>query len=410
MMKLKNRKDDKGYVLRTGETQRKDGRYAYSWTDNRRIRHSIYSKTLLDLRKKEKQLIADLTDGVAVYEADKVTLNQMWDKYIRSRNDLKVTTKCNYEYMYNHFVRNCLGNMVISKIKYSHVKDFYLELIDKKDLKIATLDNIHTLLHPTFSLAVRDCLIRSNPTDEILKEIKKAHPGWRNERFALTVPQQKVLVSYIDGHSMYESWYPIIITLLGTGMRIGEALGLRWEDVDFKNKVISINHSLVYRKVNGVSKFMITTPKTKKGIREIPLFDEVFEALQREYQVQKCLGFNNANIDGFSGFIFTNSKRNVYEPNAINRAIRSIVRDYNKTETEKAIKEHRESILLPSFSCHTLRHTFCTRLCEVESNLKYIQDIMGHSDIKTTLDIYADITKEKKNEILKSLCKAIIIK
>ena len=67
-----------------------------------------------------------------------------------------------------------------------------------------------------------------------------------------------------------------------------------------------------------------------------------------------------------------------------------------RSETELAEKEKREPQLLPHFSCHNLRHTFCTRLCENETNLKVIQDIMGHRNIKTTMEIYAEATKEAK--------------
>lgn len=83
-------------------------------------------------------------------------------------------------------------------------------------------------------------------------------------------------------------------------------------------------------------------------------------------------------------------------PTDVNRAIHRIVEDYNNEETTNARKERREAVLLPHFSAHSLRHTFCTRFCENESNLKVIQSIMGHADITTTMDIYAEATAEKK--------------
>ena len=83
-------------------------------------------------------------------------------------------------------------------------------------------------------------------------------------------------------------------------------------------------------------------------------------------------------------------------PQTVNRAIKRISVAYNEAELEKAEKEKREPQLLPPFSCHNLRHTFCTRLCENETNLKIIQDIMGHRDISTTMEIYAEATKEAK--------------
>ena len=86
-------------------------------------------------------------------------------------------------------------------------------------------------------------------------------------------------------------------------------------------------------------------------------------------------------------------------PHEINRAIDRITRDYNREETEKAMVEGRSPLLLPHFSSHILRHTFCTRMCENTSNqntLKMIQEIMGHCDISTTLDVYTDLTRPKK--------------
>ena len=82
---------------------------------------------------------------------------------------------------------------------------------------------------------------------------------------------------------------------------------------------------------------------------------------------------------------------------------------FTKEEIEKAEKEDREPLIIPHFSAHHLRHTFCTRLCENESNLKVIQSIMGHSDITTTMDIYAEATQEKKQEIVANLQGKIII-
>ena len=84
--------------------------------------------------------------------------------------------------------------------------------------------------------------------------------------------------------------------------------------------------------------------------------------------------------------------------------------ELNEEEKEAAKKEDREPLILPSFSAHNLRHTFCTRLCENESNLKVIQSIMGHSDIQTTMDIYAECTQEKKQEVMTNLNGKIIIR
>ena len=140
------------------------------------------------------------------------------------------------------------------------------------------------------------------------------------------------------------------------------------------------------------------------------MIDEVYYAFLEEYQIQQVLGFGTNEIDGYTNFVFSTSEGNVYTPESVNRAIKRIYEDYNKVETERAKKEGREPLLLPHFSAHHLRHTFCTRLCENESNLKVIQSIMGHADISTTMDIYAEATEEKKQEAFVNLENKIIIR
>lgn len=89
-------------------------------------------------------------------------------------------------------------------------------------------------------------------------------------------------------------------------------------------------------------------------------------------QIQRCIGDCKQVVDGYTNFVFTTAEGNVYLPNAINRAIKNIYEAYNAEETENAKKEGREPLLLPHFSAHHLRHTFCTRFCENETNLKVI--------------------------------------
>lgn len=190
----------------------------------------------------------------------------------------------------------------------------------------------------------------------------------------------------------------------------GECLGLRWEDLDFKNRMISVNHNLTDRPDdNGKCGKHIQSPKTAAGNRTIPMIEEVFQAFLTEYEIQSCLGFCEEEIDGYSGFVFSTSRHTVYSAAAVNNAIHRAVSAYNKKETARAMKEDREALLLPDFSAHNLRHTFCTRFCENETNLKVIQDIMGHADISTTMDIYAEATEETKKKVLTNLEGKIII-
>lgn len=409
-----SRKDNKGRVLRKGETQRKhDGKYVYTYTDPEGRRKSIYSKDIKTLREREDQLIKDQLDGLDTYVAGSATINFVFDRYISTKAELRNTTMTNYKYMYNRFVREGFGKKKIAGVRFSDVLQFYQHLIKDKEMQINTLETIHTVLHPTFQLALRDNIIRTNPSDGVMAQIKKMPGKNHGVRHALTLEQQRAFVRYIEDNPKFDRWVTIFKFLLGTGCRIGEAIGIRWEDISFEKRLININHSLVYYsreyKEHPMCTFSISLPKTEAGIRVIPMMDAVYEALQKELSEQQEKGFNKTEIDGMKGFIFMNRFGNVHNPQAINRAIKRIYESYNAEEVVKAAQEHREPLLIPHFSCHHLRHTFCSRFCENETNLKVIQSIMGHANIETTLDIYAEVTEMKKHESIQQLAKTLDI-
>ena len=145
--------------------------------------------------------------------------------------------------MYDHYVRDEIGHRSIAAIKYSDIRKFYLSLIHDKGFKPNSMEIIHTVLHPVFETAVRDGMIRLNPTDGVMAEIKKSHNWEKPKRHALTEAQQTAFVDYIAGSRTYRHWLPLFTILLGTGCRVGEVIGLRWEDCDFPEGIISINLS-----------------------------------------------------------------------------------------------------------------------------------------------------------------------
>ena len=137
---------------------------------------------------------------------------------------------------------------------------------------------------------------------------------------------------------------------------------MRREDIDYEKRMISINHGVTYyprRDDTYRCEFQVSLPKTEAGIRNVPMMDEVYTAFKEE-------------------------------------AVRQ--------------KEERPPVIIPHFSCHHLRHTFCTRFCENETNVKIIQAVMGHANIETTLDIYAEVTDMKKTESLENLSRNLPLK
>lgn len=402
------RKDNKGRILRDGEIQKADGRYEFRYYDVNGERRSIYSWRLTvtdpipegkrsgeSLREMERTILRDVQDGLLTQQ--KVTLNQRWDDYINNKPELKQSTRTNYRYMYDKYVRQEIGNLSMASIKYSTMKRFFNHLLHDIGFKPNSVEIVYTILHPVFTIAMRDGLIRINPTDGIMAELKHSNDWEKPKRHALTEDQQRAFMAFVETSKIYQHWNPLFACLLGTGCRIGEMLGLRWEDVYWKENVISVNHNLVYRvQDDGKMAMHITTPKTRNGVRVIPMFQNVRRELQNEFVRQQETGFCQDVVDGYCGFIWQNRFGTVMTPHCVNRAIARIVEDHNEQETEAALAADRDPFLIPRFSVHQLRHTFCTRLCENETDLKLIQEIMGHADISTTMDVYNESNTERK--------------
>lgn len=158
------RKDGKGRVLRKGEHYRKtDGRHSYIYTDPLGKQRTVNANSLTTLRQKEESLIRDQMDGLNVHVAGNADVNFLFDRYISTKSELRSTTKSNYLYIWNHFIRDTFGKKKIKDVKYSDVLYFYTELITNQNLQINTLENINTVLRPSFQLAVRDDINKKEP-------------------------------------------------------------------------------------------------------------------------------------------------------------------------------------------------------------------------------------------------------
>lgn len=401
--RIMGKRYDKGHrLLRTGETQRVDGYYVYRWTSRDGSRHSVTAKTLDKLRKKEEQIFRDKTDGIRA-DAQYVTVNDLFELWKSLKSNLKGNTYANYCYMYTQFVADDIGKTPVSRLKRSDVKRFYNKLAGERALKIATIDNIHTVLHQVLEFAVEDNYVRKNVADNQVKELRMSHHFETEHKRALTIPEQELFIEFLANEkNIYYHWYPIFMVMLGTGMRVGEVCGLRWEDINWKEGMISVTHTLAYynhRDEHGCY-FSMHTPKTKAGQRIIPMTKEVKEALGKEKENQEMNGlYSKTTVDGFSNFVFINRFGNVQNQGALNKALRRIIRDCNDAQL---LKEKKNPTLLPNFSCHSLRHTFTTRLIEAGVNIKVVQELCGHSRSDTTLDIYTTVTKEFKKKEFKN--------
>ena len=400
-MAVERRKDNKRRVLKEGEYQRSSGTYEFKWRDKRGNRHSISAVTLEELREKELDVLRDVLDGVKV-DKNNLTVNDLYNSWIQLKRGLKENTFSNYKYMYKMFVEPDFGKNRITDLKRSDVRGFYNFLAEEKHVQINTIDSIHTVLHQVLEIAVEDDYLRYNPSDNALKELKKAVNFEVEKRRALTVSEQEIFEAFLRKKGQYHRWYPVFTVMLWTGMRVGEITGLRWCDIDLEEGSINVNHTLVYfdKRAEERCTFAINTTKTKAGERSIPMLPKVKEAflMEKEYQ-RECGVKSESVVDGYRDFIFVNRFGNVQHQGTLNKALRRIIRDCNFEILDK--NKQNDVIILPKFSNHSLRHTFTTRMCEAGVNIKAMQEILGHADAETTMDISAEATKElKKSELI----------
>lgn len=380
------RKDSKGRKLKEGESERLDGRYSFRYTDIKDgKRKSIYASNLAELRIKEKQLQKDLEDSIlSDTMIKKLTLNELFERYLKTKN-LADTTRINYIKMWNNRVKNELGNCKVVHIKSSDVKIFYKKLSDE-GYAYTTIKLLHNLIYPSLEMAVGDDIIRKNPSKKALKE----DVGKEAKKKMILLPeQQDKLLDFISNSYVYNVHYYMITILLELMLRNGELLGLTWDDVDFDKREIIITHQLIYKDYGDGYKFHISKPKTKAGIRSLPMTENVYKAFKEQKKLNFMLGKRSSEvIDGYSNFIFLTKSGRPLMPSAVNDILYNIVDAYNKEEVSKSKKEKRKAELMPKFSVHVLRHTGCTNKARAQMNVKVLQYLMGHAHSDVTLDVY----------------------
>lgn len=383
-----NRKDNRGRNLKPGESQRSDLRYQFRYTDNAGKRYTIYDWDLSELRRKEKQIQKDLDDNIN-NNAAKTTFNQHFRKYIDTKPRLALSTKNNYFDMWeNHIKESHIGNMRLSDIVKSDILKFYNSLV-KRGFKNGTIQLFQNIIYPCFQLAVDDNIIRTNPAKDCMKEFS-GNDAKKKE--ALSAQEQLRLLDFIAHSQTYNIYLPMVTFMLSTACRCGETIGITWNDIDMKKRLIHINHQLIYKKVNDGIKFYINAPKTEDGIRSIPMTGELYNQLKKQREYQIVLGIDRIyEVDGYTDFVFTTKGGKPIQPNCVNRFLDNIVKAYNNQENDAAKREKRKPVLLPKISAHTLRHTGCTRMAESGIDIKTLQYIMGHATLNMTMDVYNHI-------------------
>lgn len=366
------RKDKNGKVLRKGETQRKDNTYMYRWIGNDGKAGCVYARNLSELREMEEEINKELVMGIS---RKTYSLNEQIERYLKTKVNLAGSTRENYRYYFEHVLReSAIGKSKVIDIRKSDVLLFYNSLLEQ-GLSMGTIKIIHKIIHPALQLACDDNVIAKNPADGCTKEYAEDI----EKKYALTFEEEKEFLDRIQMRQRMKRYYPMYAILIQTGLRISEAIGLTWHDVDMDKKEIHIDHQVQYRKIQGGMKLYANDTKTDAGNRIIPMTDNVYRLFMEQKKVwlmtKKEPDFE---VDGYKDFVFVSHiTGKCMNHNSIRRMMKAIVDMNNEREVQ-----------LPNVSPHILRHTACCRFAESGCDIKVLQYLMGQTDIKTTMRVY----------------------
>lgn len=360
--------------------------YFYRINDNRLEKpKDLYARTVKELEEKINSTNKLLENNINI-NAREQKYKEFIEDYLYNVRflNLKNTSKITYENMYKKYIKNNkITKLKVKDINKLIIQNFYKELRNK-GTGIPTIKTIHYIISGSIKYAYENELIIKDFSNilKIPKETQEEKLKKENKIKALTKKEQKDFIEAIKSDKL-ELFYLIA---LYTGMRKTEIIALTWNDIDLENKTININKIAKYqhevrRGENGKYKVMIQTPKTKKSIRKIPfpggLKNKILRHKKEQIELKLKLGFDF-------------NKNNLVFCEANGEYLRELNIYLHFKKTMKKIKANH--------TFHDLRHTYATRLFELGENPKTVQELLGHSKIDTTLNIYTHVLEDiKKN-------------
>lgn len=392
------RRDNKGRVLRNGESQRKDGRFMYKYADNAGNIKYVYSWKLvktdtvpkgakddLSLREKEKLIHRDLEDDIVPCGGE-MTVLDLVKKYVSQKTGVKHNTEANYNFVINIIKKEDFGKKRIDKVKLSDAKGWLIKL-QSDGRGYSTIHSVRGVVRPAFQMAVDDDLIRKNPFEFQLATVVVNDSVTRE---ALTRKQERAFLKFVKEDKHFSRYYEGIYILFKTGLRISEFVGLTIADIDLKNGVIDVNHQL-QRKRN--MEYVIEETKTECGTRLVPMTDEVKRCFRKIIENRKKPK-REPMIDGKAGFLYLDKNDMPMVALHWEKYFQHICEKYNKIYKAE----------MPKVTPHVCRRTFCSNMAKSGMNPKTLQKIMGHSDIGVTLNTYTHVGFEDIQKEMKKIC------
>lgn len=366
------RRDSKGRILKTGESQRKDGTYMYRYSMRRGERSCIYAATLSELREREATIQRISFSGLD-YSAGQISVSDLLQEHIKQKRNIKKRTRDRYQNVLKLVQSDPIGAMAIRDVRTMDAKRWVQRLQDGGRTD-GTVRTIRSVLSEAFDHAAEDDAVRKNPFRFRLKDVLYHTSG---KVTPLSKETQIRFFDFILSNNTYRKYYNDFMVLLDTGLRISELYGLTLSDIDFDERVIHVTHQIVEPQWKD-EEFQIDPPKSASGVRDIPMRDRAFMALQAIVSMREKLPVEPI-IDGYTGFLFVGRNGNPKRPSSLLRTLYRIVDKYNRTH----------QLQLPHITPHMFRHTFCTELVAEGIDIKTVQYVMGHSTPQISLAVYA---------------------
>lgn len=360
--------------------RRKDGRLYGRFKYQNKV-YELYRDKNYNPKKLKKELDDlryEIEHGIKGKQSDLV-LNELFEIWI---NEYKVNNKqgCiqTYVQVYESMLKPKIGKKKISDLNHNHVQSLINGL--KKDYSLSRIKLAHVVLFSMLEIAIINDWIIKNPAKRI--QFPKCA---KKERRVMTNEEQSIFLKFARS----SQYYDLYVVSLYTGMRIGEVLGLQWNDINFDKNSIHVTGTLTYIRGKGRIRDL---PKSESGDRIIPMVSLVVDALRARRKRQLNMKLLLGEIYKEQGYVFTCESGEPYWDTAIRVDIKRIINDINDSGIE----------FLP-ITPHTFRHTFATRCLEQGIKPKVLQEIMGHSQFSITMDLYGHVLEDEKNCEMKKL-------
>lgn len=385
---MERRKDTTGKVLKEGESQRKDGRYQYRYTDITGKRCVVYAKDIRLLRIKEAEIQKLMDSGVKSISL-KMTVRELVEKYVDlHKTSVKPSTYMQLESFKERIKTDPFGKYPISEVTTSAAK-IWLTSLYNSGLAYGTVNNFKAMMRPAFDMALDDNLIVRNPFDFSLSKVVK---NTATEKRPISADEYSRLIMFAQNDARFYKHVDELVLLYETGLRVSELCGLTFADIDLEENVLRIRQQVV--KSNTKTR-CVQSLKTKKSERIIPISPKAKESILN--LIINRPKVTEKEVDGYKDFLIITRTGRPKLNTDIEDALRRLIAVYNK--------EHPDNPL-PRITPHTFRHTFCSRMIMSGMNIRTVQYLMGHSSASVTLNVYthimasSDVVEEFENKVL----------